>query len=198
MSEVFGPIVHKAQIERALIATLATWDSTYLTEVERQSDYDTPLPRPRLMAVQSIQRFSEDHYPLVMVRGAGTTSVQRHGGMYRATWAVELVALSAAIDEEASNEIAGMYLAAAKALLVHKPNLGGLAESTVWTGDEPPTRLESDVLQRLVAVQSANLAVEIPDALAIDAGPLAPDVPPDHPADWPTADTSQVAVTRQP
>jgi hypothetical protein len=197
MSEVFGRIVHKAQVERAALATLSTWNSTYLTEMEIQDDRANPLERPRFMVVQSIAKFAEDAPPLIMVVSNGLAGrPQREGqGIYRATWKLATVALASAKDEASSNELAGLYLAAVKALLVQKPSLDGFAESVVWV-DEDYDRVPIGEKRRMIAAAYAEFEIEIRDVLTADAGPLEPDG--DHPQDWGVVRSTELDLQREP
>lgn len=195
MTEVFGTVFDGGQVERAATTTLKLWMDTYLTEIELQADRDNPLPRPRSWTVvQKVTQFKEDQLPTVMLLSEGLDGTPRReaGGVYRATWKLTVVVVVSARDVEAANRLNKLYGAAVRALLVQKPSLGGVVESTVWVGET------YDVIpnekRRMLAASQNDFLVEVGDVLTADAGPLAPDEPPEHPGEWPTVDEGQATV----
>lgn len=199
-SQVFGPIVHKGQVEQAALNTLKQWNSTYLTEMELLTGRGSPLERPRSFSVvQSVVKFEEEQFPAVMVISEGLAAPPRRmaGGVYQATWKLTVVAIVSAIDQVTATDLAGVYGAACRALLVQKPSLGGFANSCVWV-DEDYRPIDADK-RRWLSAAASEMHVEVPDVLTTDAGPLAADPDPledpaDHPQDWDTVLTTHSTI----
>lgn len=205
----FGTLVAACDVEQALVAKAQTWLPDYLAEVERWRGFDVgTLPQPRSWVVSSeVERMPEDQTPAVLVASPGLTDPPRADGrgIYVARWRVNVaVHLSAAGNVYALRN-ARLYALALRALFAQQQDLDDLVIRRIEWVDERYDTLPS-IDDRTVCTSVVEFAVEVADVTTRTAGPLAPLLPPtdagttpptDSPT-WPTAQTAEVAVDKEP
>ena len=208
MTSLFGPIVSADQVADAAVATLRTWMPYYVAELERRRPHEDGDPWPpeprsyRAIASASITGWPEHQLPAVVVVCPGLAArPERDGqGVYRATWQVGVGVIVSARDEAATDRLAGLYGAAARAVIAQQSSLGGFAAGTRWI-DESLDDVPVDATRTLRAVVE-EFEVDV-DAVVSDAdGPRElPDPTPD-PHDpwpgWPVADPVIVTTDAEP
>lgn len=186
---IFGPIVSGGDVERWTLELLHTWFSTYLAEVERQHGYTgKDLPRPRGWALgPSFDKWPEDQLPGVLVSSRGTLDPPRRSGdgSFRARWAIEPGVVCSARTQAEAHDLACLYGAAVRDLLIQRPSLDGKAIGTVWLGENYDD-LGYDDSRSLYACKEL-FAIEVDEVAYGDAGPVTPDDPlsPDDTVPWP-------------
>ena len=195
MDEVFGPLVTGADVERAALDTLKLWTPEYLAWVERKTGR-TPrsLPAPRSwVTASSAERWVEEQLPSVLLLSTGLAEPPRPDGrgIYTATFALGLAVVVSARDAEAVNELAKLYTATYRKLLLDRSSLGGLADGVEWV-DERYDALPGDPKRRRqLASGQVVFRVEVPNVVSAGAGPATPRTDP-YPTPYP--DAPQVAT----
>ena len=185
----FGPIVTAGDVEGWTLDLLQRWFSTYLAEVERQHGYSGhDLPRPKGWALgPSFDKWPEDQVPGVLVSSRGTLDPpRRHGdGAFTARWGIEPGVVCSARTQNEAHQLAALYGAAVRWLMIQRPSLDGYAAGTAWLG-ESYDDLGYDDSRSLYAVREL-FAVQVDEVAYSDAGPVTPDAPltPDDTLPWP-------------
>jgi hypothetical protein len=198
---IFGDIKPGTLAEAGVGATLARWMPTYLAEIKLQVDLDYDLPPPRSYSNRASEpnNWPEDQLPGVLVVSPGMTGrPSREGdGTYRALFGVVVGIVSTASTKQATNFNNKLYAAAARAILLQQPSLGGIASAVDWIDesyDETP-----DDAERSLAVATLAFDVEIQNVVNRLAGPSTPDEPdPDMPgSEWPIVLTTFLDVIKK-
>jgi hypothetical protein len=185
---IFGRIVDADDVEQWCLQELRIWAGTYLAEKERQKGLEAGyLQRPRSWQIApSFDNWPEDQVPGIIVQSVGLAEapLKDGRGSYRARWEIGLGCVVSARTQEETHRMAGLYVAAFRALLIQRPSLGGRAAGVVWQ-DEDYTQLLYDDLRTLGAGM-ALFTVEVEDVTSWGMGPNTPDVPNDPDTDpWP-------------
>jgi hypothetical protein len=177
---VFGEAVIGSDVETAAITTLKLWLPTYLREFERRTGREpNVLQAPRSWSTAA-EFFQEQGaaLPAAIVVSPGTVDTpERHGdGSYSAWWRLELAILLTAKDKPSANELAKLYAAAVRMILVQKPSLGGVASAVEWEGDQY-TDAPADFTQ-IGAIGAGAFNVLVRGVVTDSAGPMEPDPDP--------------------
>jgi hypothetical protein len=183
VSAPFGIIVDAGEIEEAAQDTLERWMRTYLAEKERQRGWVAgKLPPPFGPAIvnSSESPFDRDQQPGAWLWVGDAEDIEADaGGEYTAAWPLTVSVAVSTGDHARTRQLARVYIAALRALLVQRGDLGGIADHTTWTAesydDGPASR------ERTLVVASARFRVQVPDVTTWGTGPLAPDLPPQDP-----------------
>jgi hypothetical protein len=205
----FGPLVAASDIEDRLAATLQRWLASYLYEIERLHQI-TPgtLPQPRSWVRSSaIEKFPEDQLPAVIIGSPGLTDppVADGAGHYTASWRVLLGVEVVAGPNRRALELARLYALALRGVALQQqqdPGVSGPDVVRIDWRDERYDQLDT-IDDRTVCVGVVELAVQVAGVITRQAGPLDPLLPPEtvpgpeSPA-WPTADTVDVDIVKQP
>jgi hypothetical protein len=202
MSDLFGPIVTGHDVEEAVRDHLKEWSVTYLAEMERLTGRDPEtLPKVRSWTIEPDEpatKWPEDQFPAVVVVSPGLVEqpyVEGDGTVY-ATWTIGLAALTSARTEQATRELAKVYAAHLRAIMLQRPSIGGFASDTHWL-DEDYNILPTDT-RRSLAAGYLVFNVTAAQVLNVYGGPTEPpDEPYEDPADWPTVDTTEVTAEKQ-
>jgi hypothetical protein len=177
---IFGAIVHGGHIEAAALDTLRSWLPTYLAELERQTGR-SPGVLPSVRSWSLVARFgleTDDQLPAGMLVSAGLAFEPTKGGagMYSATWLLDVAVVVSARDEGATRELAMIYCAATRAVILQRPALGGVAAGIDWVDERYDDLSESG---RYLAAGRNTFRVFVADVLSANAGPVRPDPKPD-------------------
>lgn len=186
---VFGQIVTGRDVETAVEATLDRWLSTYLAEMERKTSRD-PGSLPRIGYWIKTNRFpppDEISLPAGIIVSPGLSEPSRRGdGSLDAWWRIQVLVAAGGPNQEVSDELAKLYGAAIRTLLLQHGSLGGFASRLELAGegyDAVPsnylpvgavTQLDCDVLVNGIGHAYGGPAVPAADPIT--------DVPPDPPA----------------
>jgi len=191
---VFDSIVTPADVRAAARDTLKVWLSTYITEVGRQKGLELD-PIQDWTVRQQYRTLSIGESPACWVTGLGTLAkpTRKGDGTYLVPWGIEVDVLVWGDDFEATEDLVGHYAAACIATLVQHQDLGGIAETTTWTGYRY-TEVEHSST-RTLGVGRLTFTVTVDNVVNSSAGPSDPTVPVTVP---PLVQTVAVNVQEQP
>jgi len=204
MPSMFGRFVTGHDVERWCLDCLKKWSGTFLAEVERQIGMTAgDLARVRRWRTsQSYDKFPEDQLPCVILRSTGVAELpERHGdGWVSARWLMQLDNVVSAATEDRSHELAMLYAAAHRAVMLQRPSLEGKANGTRWIVDDY-TQQEFDSRRTLCASTSV-IEVTVDKVLSTLAGPTTPNDPLDPDTtpwpDDPIVQTHEETVVKLP
>jgi hypothetical protein len=183
----FHRILTGADVEDAAIALMQKWMPTYLAEMERQTGRTADsLPHVRSwVRTNEFEKFPEDQLPAVLVicPGLADEPVKTGDGKYRAGWALGVAVVVSARDQAVTQELAKVYAAAIRALLLHHPSMEGLARGMEWNDERYDDLAQVD--ERTLSAARQVFTVEVDDVTTARAGPAAPDPLPDHHEPYP-------------
>lgn len=192
MSSPFGAIVTPDNVARAALATLRKWMPYYVPELERQRGHDDgdpwpPAPRSYIaLASSSVTTWPEDQQPTVVAICPGLARQPEldGDGLYRATFSLGVAVMVSARDKDATDRMAGLYGAAARAVIVQHPSLDGFAARSRWV-DESLDDVPVDATRTLRAAV-VEFEVDVDAVVSAADGPTdIPDPAPDPHAEWP-------------
>lgn len=213
MSSLFGRLVGAHHVEDGAVWVLRKWLATYVHEIERGAPGETPgsIALPRSIRVSAeVEKMPEDQTPTVVVRSPGILDIPLANGarQYQAQFELEVGAVVSAIGTETNGSpralrLARLYALALRACIVQQPDDDGYLFRRDWI-DEQYDLLDS-IDDRTICVGRTRFAIEVPDVLTSDAGPIEPLEPPEPPGvvdpespEWPTAQTSDATVEKTP
>ena len=188
--DVYGGLVTAEDVEQAAIDTLKLWYPSYLREAERRTDRDpNALPDIRSYStVNEFQKWPEEQLPVAIFISPGTTDRPKMegDGTYRTKWILGLAIVVSARDRVATNELAKLYGAWARAALLQHQSLGGFAEGLTWEAE----RYDSVRQEEARTIAAANILFQVEVRRAVDerAGLAAPPSDPTADPDLPVVD----------
>lgn len=193
--DLFGPLVTGTEVETAARATLQTWMPDYLGWLERKYDRaNGSLITPRSwVSANDVDRWPEEQIPSVLLLSTGLANEPARDGanIYRAKFALAVVVIVSARDRAVTDELAKLYTAACRAILLHKPSLGGFATAVEWVDEEYDVLPDRN--RRQLAAGRAVFRVEVPAVVRSKAGPSTPSPAPETPLpDEPTVTEPEV------
>lgn len=199
---IFGPLVTGSQVEAAALNTLKLWAPEYLAWVARETGRDPDsltLPRSWVTSVDT-DRWPEEQLPSVMLISTGLTGEpSRDGkGRYTAHFAIGLAVVVSARDRATTDELAKLYTAALRAILLQHQSLGGLAQAVEWV-DERYDALPDGKSRRQLAAGQVVFRVQVSNVISGKTGPRVPrvDPTPDYPDTLATTVEADVEATEE-
>ncbi len=141
----FGDIFTNGDLEDAVTEVLRAWFPVYLPEVARQKELSEVFPAPRSYNVHpDEEKWLEDQLPAVIVVSPGIDGkpTKLGDGKITADWRVAVVVFVAGQDEHNCRRNAGVYAAAARAMLLQHRSLDGISNGISYEGetyDSSPT-----------------------------------------------------------
>jgi len=162
MPDLFADIFVASDIETAVETTLRKWFPQYLTALEVKRS----LPAGELkVPTNYTQRNSFDgtpgeKLPKVVVISPGMRGSPTMDGskQYRGTWGVGVgIGVVGSSEDEASDR-AKIYGAIARAILIHHPSLGGIAEDTRLVDEQYP---DIPIPSQSSHYRAANILLEV-------------------------------------
>jgi hypothetical protein len=194
---VFSRIVDASQVEQAVIAHLGNWMPTYLAEAERQRG----IPEGSLPAIRSYdtvnqwQHWPENQLPACLVVSPGTVRPPKKegDGTYRGFFAVGLGIVCSADNQQNTNQMAKLYTAVARAVLLQHQRLGDFDAAGVEWREEKYNDIPQEAARTLAAGQ-AIFIVEVPSITTAMSGPAEPYEDPYTDPSWPTIQESTLIV----
>lgn len=193
---LIGPVVTGGDVANAVKTTVQKWQADYLAEVAEQHGRqrgDLELFRSWVTAID-LERWNEDQTPTcAIVAPATVTAPERHSGRYTVAWGVGIGAVVSGQDRDNTYELAGLYIAALRALLIQQRSLGGFAQDGEWAG-ERYDELSADASRTIMAgIAQFNVYVE---ACSNVQGPSEPSVDATlPPGNWPLVETVELTAT---
>lgn len=191
----FGPFLTGADVERAALATLKLWTPEYLAWAERETGRaPRSLPAPRSWVTSTgVDRWPEQQLPSVLLlsTGIGDEPARDGRGTYRAKFSLGLAVVVSAKDKAATLELARVYTATFRALLLQQ-RLGDFpCEAMEWAA-ESWDAVPSDGKRQLAAGQLV-LRADVRDVAQARAPRLV--TPREDPYETPYPDGPTVATT---
>jgi hypothetical protein len=181
-ANLYGRIVTPQAVEQAVKATLETWMTDYLGELERIEGYEpNQIARPAGIIVASeFAKWPEDQLPLIMVISTGTVGKpERHErGRHAVAWAVTVAAIVSDVEELESRRLAGAYAGAIRAAILQHKMLrsdlhpDGFAQFLSWQGESYSDLPFQDV--RTLDSCRVSFSVGVEDVVTEQAGPREP------------------------
>lgn len=193
---MYGRLVTAEDVELAAIDTLRTWMPSYLREAERRTDREpNALPDIRnYSTVNEFQKWPEEQLPVAIFISPGTTGKPKMegDGTYRTSWVLGLALVVSARDRTATNELAKLYGAYARAALLQHQSLGGFAEGLMWEAERYDSVRQEDT--RTIAAANILFQVEVRKTVDERAGLAAPPDDPTVDPDLPVVDPAPVVT----
>jgi hypothetical protein len=177
----FGDLFLSSQFDDAVIAFIARWIDTHLSEVELLSDLPRrTLDRPKSYNVAiEPEAWPAEKMPGILVVSAGFTDQPERigGGRYNGWWSWVAVAILSASDYDSTRKKTQMYQAAMRQMFMQHPNLDGAVSDTEWLG-EPTAYVPVDTRNRTLGVAAFEFRSYIEGVVDEGYGPTAPDAAP--------------------
>lgn len=181
---LFGNIVHAGQVEHAVQVQLVKWMSTYLAELERQNELTVgSLARPKSWNVMySYERWPEEQIPSVSIVASrlydepDRFSVM---GDHKAWWRFDIVNFVIARSESKARELAQIYTAAGRTIMLQKGTCEGFGEANVWMDEGWDAGPVPGQRSRSMGVGVTTHRILVADVATALAGPVEPDAQPD-------------------
>lgn len=196
---VYGKIITLKSVRTAVENNVRKWSPDYLAEVAendgRERD-DLPLFRSYFPVANFDKLEVENQLPACVIVAPGTMSgnvVKRVKGI-DARFAIGLGAVVSAMDEDSTYELAELYCAALRSLMVQHPSCDGFATGFTFLS-ETIEILDANAGRTLVAgiVQGGLDVTGIVDPAY---GPVEPsDDRTIEPPDWPEIETVESTIT---
>jgi hypothetical protein len=205
--DIFLPIKDGSQIENAIIAHLNAWMPVYLREIEVQRSWpdDQHLPDIRSFATFSrFDHFDEQQLPSVVVASPGLSGPPKMegNGSYTAIWNISITVIVSALDQASTNQLAKMYAAAVRGVMLQKSSIGGYAVHVEWR-NESYTDVGTSDGERTFAVGTGQFDVMVEEVVNKMGGPRtypfieAPDPATQPGSQWPDAQEVDVDVEKE-
>lgn len=200
-SPIFGPIVTASTVEQATIATLQAWLPTYIAELERREGLDPgSVAAIRSWAtVNKFRRAPQEQLPAAIVVSPGISQPpeRRGDGLIDAWWRIGVAIVVFASTREATNDLAKLYAAAVRTIIVQKPALAGdpAAPEPLATRVQLISELSDDVppdYLEVGATGQVEFDVLVEGIAQASTGPAEPTV--DVPPNWPVVETPNVDI----
>jgi hypothetical protein len=175
---VFKRIFVPSELEEAALETLAIWYPTYIRELESQLGLTIgDISAPSFFTNRnSFDVLPGEKYPKVVAisPGIADTPMQTGGSQYTAQWRLGVGVVCAADSETLANMMVKIYTSAARAIILQKQSLGGIATNVAWI-NETYEDLQIANQNQLFKASSVEFLVEVQDIVTKRAGPKFPD-----------------------
>jgi hypothetical protein len=179
---VFGSIITGTQLEDAAEATIKLWVADYVAELERITGRDVgSIALPRSYGrVNHFDKKPEEQTPAVILISPGLTDPpERDGdGTWSAWFGLSIGVVVSAADRASTNELAKIYAAAVRTLILQHPSLGGFASNVRYL-DEGTGEVDARYLE-IGAVGQVDFAFFVEGIADDSQGPAQPSAPPDY------------------
>jgi hypothetical protein len=196
---IFGVIKTGGIVEQSMIDTLRDWFPTYLRELELQLDMTAGLlPAPKSYSkADEFEWETGQQLPAAIVISPGLAGHPLMDGerKYRATWTVAVGVIVSADTQEHTNELAKIYAAAVRAIVLQHGSLGEKAGGSEWI-DEGYDDLPPDA-NRSMAAATMTFEIEVEDVIDRQGGPAYPiqPNPESQPgSEWPLVETAEATL----
>ena len=212
---VFGRFLGAHHLEAAVLNTLWYWLPTYQHEVCRDAGLDpTHLQKLRSWRVASdMARMPEDQLPGAILVNNGVTELpaKHDGGVYLATWEVQVGVQVAAKGEKVKAApraltLARLYALAVRLCLIQKRDDDGVMGMVDWITERPNAVLASED-DRTTCLAFNTFHIVTDGAAEWSEGPPHPieiyppedeEAPPAERPEWPLAETTFLDVVKEP
>lgn len=209
---IYGRLIGANHVEDAAAAVLRKWFVTYLHEVERQSGIAAgTIATPRSLRISGgVEKMPEDQTPTIGVASPGISDaapLPNGSRQYQAQFLLDLFGVVSAKGTEEGNSpralrIARLYALALRACIGQQADPDGTLYRRDWIAEDYDVLDSID--DRTICVCKVRYAIEVPNVLTLDAGPIYP-TGPDPETDplpispeWPIAETADIEVVKVP
>ncbi len=172
--DIYGPLVGGNTVQEAIYHTLETWLPAYIFEFNRVLGGPI-LKVPKEYRVKPDNRtLTKEVEASILVICTGTNAPPTlNGHDTRATWQTQVsVCVGGSMDWQETQAITYAYGVAVRAAIAQHKGLGGVAETTVWTGER---YLEKEHLAtRTIGLLVIDFLVTTPTTIDPFAGPPSP------------------------
>lgn len=209
---LYGRLVGANHVEDAAVSVLRKWFVTYLHEVERQSGIPAgTIAEPRSVRISGgVEKMPEDQTPTLIVASPGISDnapVTNGSRQYQAQFILDLSGVASAKGTEENGSpralrIARLYALALRACIGQQTDPDGYLYRRDWLAEDYDVLDSID--DRTICVAKVRYAIEVPDVLTLDAGPIGPYGPgpetdplPISP-EWPIATDAEIKVEKVP
>lgn len=164
--------------------TMKKWMPTYLAEIERQmfATNTRRFPEPRsYQRLPDLESWAGEQLPGAVVVCGGTADDPRIEGndKYIAEWSVGIGVVVSADTMVNTQDLAKVYGAVVRAVMLQKRDLEGFATGVRWLEESYDDLPPEDA--RTLAVAYVTFAVQIADVVSRRGGPATPDLDPADP-----------------
>lgn len=198
---IFGTIITGRQVRDATERTLRLWAPAYVAEIGRQDGRPAnalPVMRSYVSSVTFDGPMPEDQVPACVIVAPGILGEPvRHGdGTHEATWAVGIGVVVSGQDQENTADLANLYAAVVRTIMLQHPSLGGFATGLRWLDERYDPLPTED--RRTFGAAIVQFAVVVPSVVDANGGPAEPpDDPTTDPGEWPSIQSVLVTVDRK-
>jgi hypothetical protein len=200
-----GPYITGGDVEHAVLDTLRLWLPSYLADGERKHDLEpgaVPEPRGWTVTGRSLEKFTSDQLPCVIVMAGGILSRPLAAGMPGALtgiWSLDVGVIFNAAWGQDSRTYAQLYIRAVSLIMLQRP-LENLLSAVNFNGEQYD---ELDFSQtRTYSAALAAFTIEVDGILNKDGGPPPFVGPPDVPTSpfypWGEVKETDIKVTNVP
>lgn len=196
---IFGPVVTGQDVVEAAVATIKRWSPDYLAEIAAHSGRargDLPAFRSYVPMID-LNKFSEDQVPACIVIAPGTieTPVKR-SKQVQARWGLGIGCVVSGQNDANSYELATLYVAAVRMMMLQQKSLGGFAEGVNWISERYDALPDIDMRSFTAGV--LQFGVDVNNTVDPTQGPRQPSVDVTvAPGVWPVVQTEQVTVVKE-
>lgn len=203
---VYGSLVTAPEVEAAITFVIEERIKEYVARIERHTagwGDDARKPESIALPKSFITRNDQDHWPeemlpsvVVTAPGLADTPKMEGDGTYRATWRVGIGVVVGASSIAKAEELAKLYGAAVRELLIQNPGLEGFSEGVIWEDERYDEIPNQDNLN--VAAAAEIFAVEVRGVANRRGGTaVTPDDPYIPPDDLDLVEDASVTVQKE-
>lgn len=201
-ADIFGPLWSATQAERAVLAQLQEWLSTYLSVVEDNEPnlVRGDISRPRSWQADiDVTKLPETQVPAIIVV-VGDEVVDRDGNWLHSFISLDVGVIVRGASRAQARDVARQYTAAIKGALLHRPDVHDTFAHLTYNG-AAYGELAGDA-GVVAATATISFTALVGNTLNLNGGPLGPPLPtppdvptwPDYPP-FPIVDETIVTVT---
>lgn len=199
MTSPFGQILTGDDVQDAIESTIRLWIKDYLAEVADHSGRargDLPVFRSYARKID-LSKFEEDQIPACIIVAPGTMQdPTKNSRGIDARWSAGVGAIVSGQNENNTYQLAQLYGAALRTMLLQQSSLLGFAIGTVFVS-ERYDELPQKAATRNLAAAVLHFGVDVRRISEPQRGPVAPrEDPTQPPAAWPTVSTVETDLTR--
>lgn len=197
---VYGEIITGTHVREAVESTIKMWFPSYIAEVARQRGWTGP-PLPDFCSYTGsvdLDRLVEMQVPSCVIVAPGLVDppTKEGTGTVRARWGVSIAATVSGQNVENTMNLAEMYAAAIRTLILQQKSLGGFAEGTDWRNEAYDEVTADD--SRTMCIGIVEMTIEVRGVADTTQGPLVPPVDPTaDPGEWTTVETVSVTINER-
>jgi len=176
--EVFGPLYGGHSVQEAFYKTLQEWLPTYIAEINRNLG-STVLVEPfEYRHRPEFRTLPRNASAAILVSVPNTIGIPRiYQDAIRTNWRVEvMVYVYGTKDWQETQALTSAYAAAVRAAIIQHRGLNGLAQTTIWEGEEYAEGEHSS--GRTTGIAHLRFAVTVGNAMNMYGGPPSPEFAP--------------------